>query len=227
MKKRISIVFISSVLLLFCVFAFMGFTTAAAQPCYAAAAEVVETTETPDIEETAPEVEQPSTDVVEENPTFFGRLWEYITQNYAELISTVGAAIGAILAVVLPAYSKKGTSRVNNTALRVAEKSDAVIGAVNELIENFNGLDAKLAEYNSTESEKYKAYALMVVQTRAILEILITVYANSKNIPQGVKDIVNLKYADVLKLVGDTENLFKTVENTTAEEGSNTEQTEE
>ena len=43
--------------------------------------------------------------------------------------------------------------------------------------------------------------------SKAILEVLTTVYANSKNIPQGVKDLVNLKYADVLKLVGDEDKL--------------------
>ena len=49
-------------------------------------------------------------------------------------------------------------------------------------------------------------------QTKAILEIMTTVYANSKNIPQGVKDLVNLKYADVLKLVGDEDKLKEIVE---------------
>ena len=49
--------------------------------------------------------------------------------------------------------------------------------------------------------------AAMVVQTKAILEILTTVYANSKNLPQGVKDLVNLKYADVLKTINEDKKL--------------------
>ena len=51
----------------------------------------------------------------------------------------------------------------------------------------------------------------MVAQTKAILEILTTVYANSKNIPQGVKDLVNLKYANVLKTVEDEDKLKEVV----------------
>ena len=68
------------------------------------------------------------------------------------------------------------------------------------------------------------------MQTKAILEILITVYANSKNIPQGVKDLINLKYADALKLIGNDEQLKQTLDNEmekeNAEEQSGT-QTEE
>ena len=57
-------------------------------------------------------------------------------------------------------------------------------------------------------------------QTKAILEILTTVYANSKNIPQGVKDLVNLKYADVLKLVGDEDKLKEIAEPVETAEGA-------
>lgn len=48
----------------------------------------------------------------------------------------------------------------------------------------------------------------MVTQSYAILEILHTVYANSKNIPQGVKDLINLKYANCLKQLSDDKELL-------------------
>jgi hypothetical protein len=41
----------------------------------------------------------------------------------------------------------------------------------------------------------------------AILEILTMVYTNSKNLPQGVKDLVNLKYANCLKTLDDDEKV--------------------
>lgn len=69
----------------------------------------------------------------------------------------------------------------------------------------------KLSKYNDTEDERYAAVGAMVAQTKAILEILTTVYANSKNIPQGVKDLVNLKYANVLKTVEDEDKLKEVV----------------
>lgn len=37
-------------------------------------------------------------------------------------------------------------------------------------------------------------------------------YPNSKNLPQGVKDLVNLKYADALKIVGDDNKLIEAAE---------------
>jgi len=66
----------------------------------------------------------------------------------------------------------------------------------------------------------------MVVQTRAVLDILATVYANSKNLPQGVKDLVNLKYADVLKTTSDDEKLLS-VEMVETEREPEAEKTEE
>ena len=82
--------------------------------------------------------------------------------------------------------------------------------------------------FDATEKERYRTMLAAFAQTKAILEILTTVYANSKNIPQGVKDLVNLKYADVLKLVGDEEKLKGIAEpaetaEETAEVSSNTE----
>lgn len=41
--------------------------------------------------------------------------------------------------------------------------------------------------------------AVLETSTKAILEILATVYANNKNIPQAVKDLVNIKYVQALK----------------------------
>ena len=61
---------------------------------------------------------------------------------------------------------------------------------------------------------------------RQVLDILATVYANSKNLPQGVKDLVNLKYADVLKTTSDDEKLLS-VEMVEMEQEPEAEKTEE
>lgn len=113
----------------------------------------------------------------------------------------------------------KDTSFTNNS-------QSEVIGGLNNLIENYNAIEKKITSYENTESERYKFVAAMVVQTRAVLDILATVYANSKNLPQGVKDLVNLKYADVLKTTSDDEKLLS-VEMVETEREPEAEKTEE
>lgn len=88
----------------------------------------------------------------------------------------------------------------------------SVVNVTNELIEGYNRFEKALNNFDTTENERYKTMLAAFAQTKAILEILMTVYANSKNIPQGVKDLVNLKYAEVLKLVGDEDKLKEIAE---------------
>jgi hypothetical protein len=44
-----------------------------------------------------------------------------------------------------------------------------------------------------------------MIQNTAILQILNRVYINNKNLPQGVKDLVNLDFANCLKALEDDE----------------------
>ena len=48
----------------------------------------------------------------------------------------------------------------------------------------------------------------------------ITVYANSKNLPQGVKDLVYLKYANVLKAIEENKPIEDTLVEEKAEDNS-------
>lgn len=187
----------------------------------------------------AEELPQEETEIVQEvpkgdgvpegEPTFFGRIWEWVQANVAEILTVVGdivlvgfmiaqkvkqknklAAIGADVLTVKDGVTNTETSQRN------------VVSVTNELIEGYNKFEKALNNFDATESERYKTMLAAFAQTKAILEILTTVYANSKNIPQGVKDLVNLKYADVLKLVGDEDRLKEIAES--AETGSASEE---
>ena len=96
---------------------------------------------------------------------------------------------------------------VKNDVANTVNSQENVISVTNELIEGYNKFERTLNNFDSTEKNRYMTLLTAAAQTKAILDILTTVYANSKNIPQGVKDLVNLKYADVLKLVGDEKKL--------------------
>lgn len=123
----------------------------------------------------------------------------------------------------------------NDTGASLTGQTD-VVAAVNGLIDGYNGMtretSAAVAElerkyealakeyaslrdsyekYGETENDRNRVTGAVLAQSSAILEILQLVYANSKNMPQGIKDLVNLKYANTLKTVGDDEQLLAIV----------------
>lgn len=167
-----------------------------------------------------------------EEPTFFGRVWEWVTANAAEILTVLGDIVLVACLIAQRVKQKKklvelGTNiiTVKDDVANTVSSQKNVVNVTNELIEGYNKFEKALNNFDATESERYKTLLAAFAQTKAILEILTTVYANSKNIPQGVKDLVNLKYADVLKLVGDEDKLKEIAEpvEETAEVSSNTE----
>lgn len=154
-----------------------------------------------------------------ENPTFFGRIQEWAQANIAEILTVVGDFVLVICMIAQKVKQKKKLSAIGADVLSVKDgvtntetSQRNVVSVTNELIEGYNRFEKALYNFDATEKERYKTMLAAFVQTKAILEIMTTVYANSKNIPQGVKDLVNLKYADVLKLVGDDTKLKEVVE---------------
>ena len=92
-----------------------------------------------------------------------------------------------------------------------ASSQVSVVSAMNGLIGGYNQMYESYEKYGQTEEDRNKLIGAVMVQNTAILEILSTVYVNSKNMPQGVKDLVNLKYANCLKAIGDDETLLAIV----------------
>lgn len=156
-----------------------------------------------------------------EPPTFFGRIWEWITANKAEIITVVGNVLLLCIMIAREMKSKKKLASLGTDLLTIGKSVSTteisqgdVVSVTNELIKGYNKFEKALSSFEETEGERYKTMLAAFAQTKAILEILTTVYANSKNIPQGVKDLVNLKYADVLKIVGDEGKLKEIAEPT-------------
>ncbi len=163
------------------------------------------------------EQEEPVAPVDE--PTFFGRIREWATANGEKILTVVGDTFLFACLIAQRRKQKKklfelGTDiiTVKDDVASTVSSQKSVVNVTNELIEGYNRFEKALNNFDATEQERYKTMLAAFAQTKAILEILTTVYANSKNIPQGVKDLVNLKYADVLKLVGDEDKLKEIAE---------------
>lgn len=163
-----------------------------------------------------------------ENNTFLGRVQAWLEENYVGLATTIGDIVLFILFLVNFFKNKKNLLGLAQNVKFTSNAQSDVVDVVNNLIVGYNAIEAEFKEYKKTESQNYEIVGSMIIQTKAILEILTTVYANSKNLPQGVKDLVNLKYADALKKLGEVPALKEVVDDAVAQlESAETETTPE
>jgi hypothetical protein len=148
----------------------------------------------------------------------FSRAWEFYNENKTEVLSLAGNA--AVFLLTFFARRSSGLQMEKITSDLKIVKADAggtassqssVVSAMNGLIGGYNQMHESYEKYGQTESDRNKLIGAVMVQNTAILDILSTVYVNSKNMPQGVKDLVNLKYANCLKTIGDDETLLAIV----------------
>lgn len=202
-----------AVVLSFSVFA-LGIGTGQTTTAYAAEIEA-------DSSENITPEEIPEAEPEVENHTIFSRMYEWVTEHKTEIITAVGDVILVIMLIIEKAKSKKSYTAIGSQLLSIGKgvyntetSQNNVVGVTNELIAGYNKFEQTLNSFDEKEDERQKTAMAAYIQTRAILKILVTVYANSKNVPQGVKDLVNLEYADVLKLVGNEETLKQLVDST-------------
>ena len=205
---------LASIVLLFAVLMLCGFTT---QPKYASAnAETVsEETESPadgaGADETpaepAPAPDQGGEDT--ETHTFLSRVQEWFEDNLSEFFSgaTLVTAFSTVAAVIVSWRKNKKLKAATDALLAgVQEKTDSntevngkVIEAINQLIEKYNAVQEYILALDKKELTRDAVCEEMATFGKTILEILATVYANNQNIPQGVKDLVTLKYSQALR----------------------------
>jgi len=152
-------------------------------------------------EETETETE-PTTPTEEEEHTIWTRLGEWFSTNLVEFLSSVDliAMVGCIISVVLERKANKKFTAETKAAITAnttttnanTASNDKVLEAMNTLIDLFN-------EIKENDVKRDEVIAKLSSENKAVLEILATVYANNKNIPQAIKDLVTLKYVNALK----------------------------
>lgn len=163
-------------------------------------------------------------------PTIVSRIWEYCQENETKLLTLAGNAVLFVSSLVIKHFSDKKTKSlaadlkiVKGDAAGTALAQTSVVGAMNGLIEGYNGMRQSYERYEGAEDDRNRLIGAVMVQNTALLEILATVYVNSKNLPQGVKDLINLKYANCQKALGDDQTLLAIVESVREKIGTATE----
>jgi hypothetical protein len=155
----------------------------------------------------------------------FGRVYEFCEQNKTDIF-TIG--FGALVFIAEIIISRKNASKTNIIDLGVKSlKSDssttlnsqeAVVKATNELIDSnamlmqaYKEMKERYDQVTASDEERNRNVIEVALLCETILEILSTVYNNSK-VPQAIKDIVNLKYAKCFKALDDNSVLLSMIE---------------
>ena len=143
-----------------------------------------------------------ATETIEESPSFSSRVTNWFKNNLVKFLSSVNLGmIFSCLAIVFKAWrdNKKNTKlTVDNLSLN-NEGNNEVVATVNKLIEAHNETLKEIEAIRQDAAKMKEMYDEVVAFTKGTLDILSTVYANNKNLPQGIKDLVAIKYATALK----------------------------
>lgn len=137
--------------------------------------------------------------MTEENKLFFDNL----TKEYADFSASNAQSYAALQAQMQANY-KQMLDGINEDYKKLSEGFEALQAGYAEL-------HAAYEKYGETENDRNRVTGAVLAQSAAVLEILQLVYANSGKLPQGVKDLINLKYANTLKTIGDDKQLLAIV----------------
>lgn len=165
--------------------------------------------------------------------TFFTRVWEFVEANRTEVISAAGSGLVLVVSAIIKAANSKSVKKLSEQLISLQEDAQdknkvqsSIISVVNKMIDGYNVMkdsndhlntgyaDMKAAyEANALkEDDRNRLIGAVMVQNTAILEMFASIYVHNKNLPQGVRDLVILKYANTLKALDDDAMLCSIVE---------------
>jgi len=137
----------------------------------------------------------------EESQNVFSRLWEYV-DTYSEQIISYAVDILVLLVI---AFTTKGGKKITTKLVGSISKCASedtqtnVVNALNSIIQELNAEHAENAELKKMIALLKADLSNVHKETRAIFDAMLSVWGNSKNLPQGIKDLLTLTYSTCLK----------------------------
>ena len=158
--------------------------------------------------------------------TIFTRLWEFVEDNKTEVVSAAGSFILLVANSIIKHTNSKqnrkigealsliksdttGTTKAQNSIIDVINQ---MIGRINVMINKVETMYTAYEENQAIEKERNRLLGAIMVEVTAILEMISSVYVHNSRLPQGIKDLVVLKYANAQKTLNDDELLYAIVE---------------
>jgi hypothetical protein len=142
-----------------------------------------------------------NTPAPEENKTFLGRVNAWFKENLPEVLGSISVALSSIFLGAIVPFLKKRIKKYGESIDNSARISGEVVDIVNEQLDKYEEIDKKLESTQLKDEQREQSIEDLKKAVEALLAIVTTVYANSKNLPQGYKDIVAIKYAEALKIL--------------------------
>lgn len=167
------------------------------------------------------------------NNTLFTRIWEFVEKNRTELVSAAGSALIIAMSGMVKGINSKENKKIQELITNVQVNTNgtnkaqsSVINAINEMIagnnvmiegygsmlHGYTNMKEAYEKYESVEDDRNRLIGAVMVQNTVMLEILYSVFVHNKNLPQGVKDLIVLQYANGQKALGDDSVLCAIVE---------------
>ena len=171
-----------------------------------------DTESTADISETS--ANAVTDDEAGEDVNFLDRMFDALTSEkngiLDRVLNIVILVAFAVLGKIVASLKSKVSSDILELGTNSTERANKQSKFNNAIIEGFNTLVSeitKLEEKFDGAKQDESAVASLLTVDITLLEILTTIYPNSKNLPQGVKDIVEVKYANCLKIINSEDKL--------------------
>lgn len=168
----------------------------------------------------------------DENTTMAGRLMQWVEEHKGELLTVLGNAILCIVYYFVYKIQKSHNVKIVETATSILDKvrstsssNSKMVDTMNGMIEGYNAMEKLYEDNKANEEERSKLVNAVMIQNTAILEILREAYSQNKNLPQGVKDLINLAYASAKTTIESDDSLASVVAETKALLGGATKET--
>lgn len=158
--------------------------------------------------------------------TFFTRMWEFVENNKTEVISAAGSGLVLVVSAIIKAANSKTAKQTSEQLVSLMKDTGSVVDVINQMIVGYNSMKdsnehlehgyanmkAAYEENALKEDDRNRLIGAVMVQNTAILEMFASIYVHNKNLPQGVRDLVVLKYANTLKALENDAVLCSIVE---------------
>lgn len=156
-----------------------------------------------------------------------------VYENFLEWVSTYENQISAVINVVTTAIlmllfgkTKVGiTDLIGKTGIlaKAAAGSDQTMGKLitcnNDQVDEIKALKAEISELKEQNKKQTEVLAIVGEAVCRVAHIPATVYTNSKALPQGVRDMVNLESAETIQLMKKIESILGDKVNEDIKEG--------
>lgn len=158
--------------------------------------------------------ENPDTGFNAENQ-FSNIIKSFYEKNQTEIITVICYIMTSAISFIFYRFTNKSNKGINTTISSFLSNADNigsdVVNVINQLINKNNELEKIISEFTK-ENSLIKAQLKEIEKVSySTVQILSTVYNQSKNVPQPTKDVVNVHYAEAVTAKTDYEKIEKEV----------------